>query len=44
MIAGQLGCIPSEALDRLIIRSAALEQSVDDTALDVLDGVIRFDG
>jgi hypothetical protein len=43
MIAAQLRCDPSEAMDRLVIRSAALEQDVETTALDVLDGEIRFD-
>jgi hypothetical protein len=43
MISAQVHCGTSEALDRLKIRSAALGQTLDETALDVLDGVIRFD-
>lgn len=32
-----------EAFDKLRERAAAIGQSIEDTALDVLDGVIRFD-
>ena len=43
MICAQVGCGVSEAFDRLKLRSAARGQTLDETALDVLDGVIRFD-
>jgi hypothetical protein len=43
MIAAQAGCGVEEALHRLIIRAEAMGQTIDDTALDVLDGIIRFD-
>jgi ANTAR domain len=43
MIAAQIPCDTGEAFDRLKLRSAAQGQSLDETALDVLDGVIRFD-
>jgi hypothetical protein len=43
VVAVQLGCSPKGALARLILRSANMRQEVEDTALDVLDGVIRFD-
>ncbi len=43
MIAAQANCDIVEALNRLKIRAAAMGQSVNDTALDVLDRVIRFD-
>jgi hypothetical protein len=43
MIAAQIHCGTSEALDRLKIRSAAQGKTLDDLALDVLNGVIRFD-
>ncbi|MDQ1447716.1 MAG: hypothetical protein QOC79_687 [Actinomycetota bacterium] len=42
MVAAQADCDISEAFNRLKIRSAALGQTLDETALDVLDGVIRF--
>jgi len=42
MVAAQADCDISEAFNRLKIRSAALGQTVDETALDVLDRVIRF--
>ncbi len=44
MIAAQVGCDISEAYGRLQIRADAMDQSVEETALDVLDGVIRFVG
>jgi hypothetical protein len=44
MIAAQVDCSIGEALDRLRIRAAATGQSLEHTALDVLDGVIPFDG
>jgi hypothetical protein len=43
MIAAQVDCSMGEALNRLRIRAAATGQSLEHTALDVLDGVIRFD-
>jgi hypothetical protein len=43
MIAAQVDCSVGEALDRMRIRAAATGQSLEHTALDVLDGVIRFD-
>jgi hypothetical protein len=43
MIAAQVDCSIGEALDRMRIRAAATGQSLEHTALDVLDGVIRFD-
>jgi hypothetical protein len=42
MIAAQANCTMGEALDRLRIRAAAMDQSLEHTALDVLDGQIRF--
>jgi hypothetical protein len=43
MISAQAGCDIDEALQLLIVRAEALGQSIEETALDVLDGVIRFD-
>ena len=43
MISAQAECSLKEAMQLLIIRAAALEQSAEDTALDVIDGRIRFD-
>jgi len=43
MIAAQLGCDVIEARNRLKIRAEAMDQSLEHTALDVLDRVIRFD-
>ncbi len=43
MIAAQVGCDVDEALARLKIRAEAMGQSLEHTALDVLDCVIRFD-
>ena len=43
MIARQLECSVAEALRVLGIRAKAMGQSVEITALDVLDGEIRFD-
>jgi AmiR/NasT family two-component response regulator len=42
MIAAQADCTVEEAFHRLRIRAAAMDQSVHDTALDVLDRRIRF--
>jgi hypothetical protein len=43
MVAAQLNCDIAEALGRLRIRAEAMDQTLEDTALDVLDGVLRFD-
>jgi hypothetical protein len=43
MIAAQVDCSPGEALNRLLIRAAPMDQSLEHTALDALDGEIRFD-
>ena len=43
MVARQLECGVIEAFDRLRDRSVDLDQSLEHTALDVIDGVIRFD-
>jgi hypothetical protein len=43
MVAVQAGCDVAEALGRLKIRAAATGQPLEKLALDVLDGVIRFD-
>jgi hypothetical protein len=43
MVSVQLGCDLDEALDRLKIRAMMLNQTVERTALDVLDRVISFD-
>jgi hypothetical protein len=43
MVAAQVGCDLIEAFDRLKIRATAMGQTLEDTALDVIDGVIRFD-
>jgi plasmid stability protein len=43
MVAAQVDCAMGEALNRLRIRAAAMGQSLEHTALDVLDGLIRFD-
>ena len=42
MIAAQADCDVGEAFNRLKIRAAALGQTLDEAALDVLDRVIRF--
>ena len=42
MVAAQLDCDVSEALGRLKIRADATGQTLEDMALDVLDGVVRF--
>jgi hypothetical protein len=44
MIAVQVDCDVDEALARLKIRADAMGQTLEHTALDVLDRVIRFDG
>ena len=42
-ILAQLDCTVDEALARLKIRADATGQTLEHTALDVLDRVIRFD-
>jgi hypothetical protein len=42
MIAAQVDCDIEEAFNRLTIRAAAMGQTVQDTALDILDRRIRF--
>jgi len=42
MIAAQAGCDVSEAFARLTIRAAAKGLTPHEMALDVLDGVTRF--
>jgi phage-related minor tail protein len=43
IVAEQAHCDIREAFRQLITRSAAIGQSLDDTALDVIDHVVRFD-
>jgi len=43
MISAQAECSLTEAMQLLIIRAEAMGQTVEDTALDVIDGLIRFD-
>ena len=43
MISAQADCGLEEALQLLIIRADAAQESIEDMALDVIDGVIRFD-
>ena len=43
MVSVQAECTIPEALARLRGRAAELGQSLEHTALDVLDGIIRFD-
>ena len=43
MIAVQAGCNIPEALDRLIVRAMAEGMNLEHLALDVLDGIVRFD-
>jgi hypothetical protein len=42
-VVRQADCEVIEAFDRLAVRARALGQSLEHTALDVLDGIIRFD-
>lgn len=44
LIAAPVDCSLGEALNRLRIRAAAMDQSLEHTALDVLDGVIHLGG
>jgi hypothetical protein len=43
MISAQAECNVEEAMHLLIIRADADGESIDDTALNVIDGLIRFD-
>jgi hypothetical protein len=43
MVSAQACCDLVEALEHLRGRARALQQSLDATALEVLDGTIRFD-
>ena len=43
IVSVQGDCDLIEAFDKLRERAAATGQSIEDTALDVLDGLIRFD-
>jgi AmiR/NasT family two-component response regulator len=43
MIAVQLDCDVIEAFDRLQLRALATGESLEHLALDVIDGVTRFD-
>jgi len=43
MIAAQADCDVIEAFARLTIRASATDQTLHDTALEVLDGIARFD-
>jgi hypothetical protein len=43
MISVQATCSLAEAFDLLRERAFALDQTPEHTALDVLDGIIRFD-
>jgi hypothetical protein len=43
MISVQAGCDVDEALQLLIIRAEAIGASLEDAALDVIDGILRFD-
>jgi len=43
MISAQAECGLDEAVQLLIIRADATHESIEDMALDVIDGVIRFD-
>jgi AmiR/NasT family two-component response regulator len=42
MVAAQAGCSVGEALVRLQRRAKTMGQTLDELALDVLDGHIRF--
>jgi hypothetical protein len=43
MVAVQLDCDVIEAFDRLKLRASATGESLEHLALDVIDGVTRFD-
>ena len=42
-VVRQADCEVIDAFDRLAERARALGQSLEHTALDVLDGIVRFD-
>jgi hypothetical protein len=42
MVSAQQGCNLAEALGRMIIRARATDRSLERTASDVIDRVIRF--
>lgn len=42
MVAVQAGCDVTQALALLIVRAAEMNQSLEDTALDVIDGVVSL--
>jgi hypothetical protein len=42
IIAVQVPCPRDEALQRLFIRASAMNQLMDEIALDVIDGIITF--
>jgi len=43
VIRNQVHCGPDRAFDLLRERALLLGQSLEDTALDVLDNIVRFD-
>ena len=43
MISAQANCSLEEAMQLLIIRADATGQSLEDMALDVIDGLVRVD-
>ena len=43
MVSAQLGCAITEARARLTIRADAVGVTLEQMALDVLDGSVRFD-
>ena len=43
MISAQAGCDVAAAFELLQERARATDQSLEHTALDVIDGIIRFD-
>jgi hypothetical protein len=44
MIVAQAGVDTAEALRRLLDRAKATRRTVEETAVDVLEGRLRFDG
>jgi hypothetical protein len=43
IVSAQLGCTLDEAINRIIIRAAAIGETTENLALDVIDGLLRFD-
>ena len=43
MISAQADCSLTDAMQRLIIRAEAFDCSLEDMALDVLEGTVRFE-